>query len=606
LLNDSVKIPFFLLALLLWGLNVSAQQRFILEINSSDQSERFVKQKIDYQNALPDSAAVVKELQKVIRQLQAGAYLEASVEQLERQDTTFFATLRTGALYEWANLKNGNVDKSFLSKVGYRERLYQNKPFYYTDLVELQEALLAYAENNGYPFAAVWLDSLQIADGQIEAALMLQKNQLAFFDEINIIGDARISKAYLQSYLGIVPGEPFSKAKVLKIRNRIKELPFLNERQNATVTFLGEKARVNVFLAPKKASRFDFILGFLPTSNASIGANPDIKRFQVTATFEADMANQFGLGENIYLQFEQLRPETQELQLRFAYPYILNLPFGIDTQFELYKRDTAYLDVISDLGIQYLLEGGNYIKAFWNQSATNLLNINARAIKQSRRLPAILDVRNSTFGLEYHIQRLDYRYNPRRGWATWFRGGAGFKEILKNDDILGLEDPDQSSFSFAGLYDTLNLNTVQYKLSGRAEAYLPVFGNSTVKGSVRVGGIFSEQDIYFNEQFRLGGNRILRGYDEESIFATRYAVFTLEYRLLLGQNSYLYTFGDYGIVDNKTVEIDRIDYPLGFGAGITFETGVGIFGFSLALGRLSDGSFDVRNTKSHFGYISLF
>ena len=120
------------------------------------------------------------------------------------------------------------------------------------------------------------------------------------------------------------------------------------------------------------------------------------------------------------------------------------------------------------------------------------------------------------------------------------------------------------------------------------------------------GGIFGKEPVYQNEQFRIGGNRVMRGYDEESIFATKFIVFTLEYRFLIGQNSYLYTFGDYGYIENITPEIMRYEHLLGFGAGITFETKVGIFGFSLALGRLSDNTFDLRNVKSHFGYINVF
>ncbi|MFT5167641.1 MAG: outer membrane translocation and assembly module TamA [Saprospiraceae bacterium] len=602
----TTKVIKSLIPLLLLVVNLPAQKQFLLQLKGLDKEEAFLEKKLKFEENLPDSLAVIKELKKVIRQLQDNAYIEASIDQLERRDSIYTAYLKVGDLYEWANLKNGNVEDAFLSKVGFRERLYQSKPFYYKDLVKLQESLLVYAENNGYPFVSVWLDSLQIGEGKITAALMMEKNQLVFFDKVNVIGDAKISQAYLQSYLGINEGDPFSKTQVLKIRNRIKELPFLNEKQNATITFAGEKATVNIFLEPRKASRFDFIFGFLPNSNVSTGPNPEIRRFQFTATFEADMHNQFALGERIYLKFEQLRPETQDLEIQFAYPYILNLPFGIDTKFNLYKRDTSYLDVISDLGIQYLLEGGNYLKAFWNRTSTNVLNVNEQLMLQSRRLPSSLDVSNSTFGLEYNLQKLDYRFNPRKGWSLLVRGGAGVKQIKKNNAILGLEDPEDLDFSFESLYDTLNLSTFQYKFSTQIEGYLPVLSNGVIKGGVRLGGIFAENAIYQNEQFRLGGNKIMRGYDEETIFATRYAVFTLEYRLLLGQNSYLYTFGDYGYIDNKTTAIDRIEHPLGFGAGITFETGVGIFGFSLALGQLSDKSFDFRNVKTHFGYISYF
>ena len=604
--NIKTKVIKSLIPLLLLVINLPAQSQFLLQLKALDKEEDFLKKKLKFEETFSDSVSLTQELQKIIRQLQGNAYLEASVDQLQKQDSVYIAHLSVGNLYEWASLKNGNVEKAFLSKVGFRERLYQDKPFYYKDLVKLQESLLEYAENNGYPFASVWLDSLHIEGSNVSAILMMDKNQLTFFGEVNVIGDAKISQTYLQNYLGINAGEPYSKAKVLKIRNRIKELPFLNEKQNATITFAGEKATPNVFLAPKKASRFDFIFGFLPNSNATTGPNPEIRRFQITATFEADMHNQFGLGERIFVEFEQLRPETQDLELQFAYPYILNLPFGIDTKFNLYKRDTSYIDVISDLGIQYLFEGGNYLKAFWNRTSTNILNVNQQFILQSRRLPSSLDVSNSSFGLEYNLQKLDYRYNPRKGWALLVRGGAGLKQIKKNNTILGLEDPEDLEFRFESLYDTLNLNTFQYKFSSRVEGYLPMFSNGVLKGSVRGGAILSEHAVYQNEQFRLGGNRIMRGYDEESIFATRYAIFTLEYRLLLGQNSYLYAFGDYGYVENKTASLDRIERPLGIGAGITFETGVGIFGFSLALGRLSDKSFDFRNTKTHFGYVSYF
>ena len=600
------KVIKSIIPLLLLVLNLPAQKQFLLEIISPDQEARFIEKNLTFEKKLRDSTSVIKELQKVIRQLQDNTYLEASIDELSLKDSTYTATLKVGKSYEWASLKNGNVEKAFLSKVGYRERLYENKPFYYKDLVKLQESLLEYAENNGYPFASVWLDSLKIKDGEISARLMMKRNQLIFIDEINVVGEAKISQAYLQNYLGLRVGEPYSKAKILKVRNRIRELPFLNEKQDVTISFFKEKAKINLFLEPKKASRFDFIFGFLPTSNAMVGPNPDVKRFQVTATFEADMHNQFGLGERIFLEFEQLRPQTQDLEIQFAYPYIFNLPFGVDTKFDLYKRDTSYIDIISDLGVQYLLEGGNYLKVFWNRTATNILSVNENSILQSRRLPASLDVSNSTFGLEYNLQKLDYRFNPRKGWAVWLRGGAGIKEIRKNTTILALEDPEDLDFKFESLYDTLNLSTFQYKLSSNLEGYIPVFANGVVKGSLRLGGILSENSIYQNEQFRIGGNRIMRGYDEESIFATRYAVMTLEYRLLLGQNSYLYAFGDYGYIQNKTVLLNTTSNPLGLGAGITFETGVGVFGFSLAIGRLPDNSFDFRNTKTHFGYVSYF
>lgn len=56
----------------------------------------------------------------------------------------------------------------------------------------------------------------------------------------------------------------------------------------------------------------------------------------------------------------------QELELEFNYFFVLGLFFGVDFSFDLYKCDIFYFDLELDFGIQYLFEGGNYLKVFWN------------------------------------------------------------------------------------------------------------------------------------------------------------------------------------------------------------------------------------------------
>ena len=269
--------------------------------------------------------------------------------------------------------------------------------------------------------------------------------------------------------------------------------------------------------------------------------------------------------------------------------------------FELYRRDTNYITIIYDLGIQYLLEGGNYIKAFWNNTQTNLLSVDTSKIILEQQLPDTLDVRYSSFGVEYNWSQLDYRLNPRKGFFAKIRANAGVKQVSPNNTIL-------SSDRLAGLYDSIQLRSFQYNVQASLAAYFPLLKRSTIKAGVQVGFTFSEQPIYANEQFRIGGTQLLRGFDEESIFATSFAIFTLEYRLLLGQNSFLYTFFDYASIEAETINIreNTLDDPLGFGAGISFETKAGIFGISLAYGRQRSNPIDFGAPKVHFGYISLF
>jgi len=592
------------LFLILFSFTLQAQT-YTLQLTPLDKNENFLKDNLDLPPSYSDSLAVINTLSKVVLDLHSQSYLEASIDSVYQFEKTFNAFVHIGAKYEWATLTNGNVEPAFLEQVGFRERLYNGKDFHYEEVLKLQESLLEYTENNGYPFASVQLGDIEIQKGKIAAKIFMQKNKLVTIEKIKIEGDAKISERYLENYLGIKKESLYSKEKIFKIKQRIRELPFVQSVKDPTLTFKGDKATVNLFLQKKKASRFDFLIGFLPRTNNQ----PQTSRVLITGTFNMDMHNQFGLGERIFAEFQQLSPGTQDLDLQFTYPYIMDLPFGTDLKFNLYKRDSSYLDVAFDVGVQYLLEGGNYLKAFWTNTSTNLLTINqsqVNSIFSTKKLPSNIDVSNSTFGLEYNLQNLDYRFNPRKGWGILTRAGAGLKTIKRNNAILELQDSNDPTFDYGTLYDSLNLKTFQYQLGATLQNYVPIGQLGTIKTSIQSGWIFSPQEIFRNEQYRLGGNKLLRGFDEETIFSTRYAILTIEPRLLIGQNSYLFVFGDLGYTEDKTNETNTIDRPMGFGAGLTFETKVGLFGFSLALGKQLGNSFNYRDMKIHFGYVSLF
>ncbi|MEJ0103088.1 MAG: hypothetical protein WDO19_11235 [Bacteroidota bacterium] len=55
-----------------------------------------------------------------------------------------------------------HVDADLLDAVGWRERQFTDKPMDFEQVKTWQEKILVYLENNGYPFAKVYLDSLQI------------------------------------------------------------------------------------------------------------------------------------------------------------------------------------------------------------------------------------------------------------------------------------------------------------------------------------------------------------------------------------------------------------------------------------------------------------
>ncbi|MFK7946787.1 MAG: BamA/TamA family outer membrane protein [Saprospiraceae bacterium] len=568
-----------------------------LQLSITSESQKNIIEKIDYETTHFQIPTLQKTLNQVVTDLQSQAYLTASIDSISRKGNEFEAFLFVGEQYRWAELNTENIDELLLSKIGFREKLYQDKAFDYQQVVKLKNAILDYYENNGFPFASVKLSSIDIQKDKIKANLSLDKGPLILINSIELVKPIpNLSVGYLENYLGIKKGDLYSEVKIKAIRKRLQELPFIKERQSVRVLFVGNSAKIYLFLNKQKASQFDFLIGFLPQ-------NEETGRLTLTGNVQLYFQNILGKGELIDIKWQQLRPLTPQLDLRLAYPYILNLPLGVDVDFHLYRRDTTYIDINYNLGVQYLFEGGNYVKVFLDNFQTNVLTINEQQVINTRQLPRTLDVNNATFGLEWQQQNLDYRFNPRKGLSLKLRGGAGIKRIDESNLIAALSD---STFDYTSLYDNIQTRSVQLRLQGEAAYFIPFGSRGTVKVGVQSGGVLTQDSIYQNELYRIGGNQILRGFDEESIFSSLYAIGTIEGRLLTGQNAYLFSFFDFGYMQNKSVGRNITDFPFGFGLGLTLELGAGVLTFSVASGRQLKNPINFQATKIHVGFVSFF
>ncbi len=559
--------------------------------------EAFVRKQYRLKEAYADRQSLTKDLQGMLLALYNKGYLSASVDTIEDLDDRYLAWVFVGEQYQWVALHPGNVETPVLSQCGYKEQRYEGTRLGYQDLSKLMNAILTYHENNGYPFATIRLDSVFIDGTGIEASLHLQENQLMSFDTFAITGDAKVNKKYLYSYLGIRPDDLYNEALVQNISRRLAELPFLAEERPPTVTFIQDKARVNLYLQDRKASQFDFLLGILPNNEIT-------GRILITGEANLHLVNPFGTGKEIRLNWRKLQAGTQNLNVGFVYPYILTLPIGTDLDFQLYKRDTLFLDIDYRIGLQYLFLGKNYVEAFVQNKATNVITVDTATVIRTRSLPEYNDVRNALYGLAGNYQKLDYAFNPRKGTALNASAGIGTKRIRKNNGVSELDDPETGG-TFNYLYDSIGTRSIQYQVKLRFAQYFPVKRRSTVMLGFKGAALFTE-NTFQNEQFRIGGTKVLRGFDEESIFATLYGVLTAEYRFLLSKNSYFNVFFDGAYVEDGTLGRYSSQWPYGFGAGLSFETKAGMFGVSYAIGSRQGQAPDVRSAKIHFGYYNYF
>ena len=544
--------------------------------------------KINYKPVVKDSSESKMIGNSVLNELYKMGYLIASIDSFYIREKVHQLYISKGAEIQWAQLKKGNFAEEALESIDFAPSIFESKVFNIKQLNKLFEKVITFYENRGYPFVSIQLKDVEFTEQyQISAQLHLEKNTLYKIDSVQVLGNSQIGKAYLLNYLGLYEGDLYQEDKIVSIEDRIREIPFVTMTAKPEVQFFEEGVKIVLRLNEKKASRFDGVLGLLTNENTG--------RVELTGDVDLNLINGIKRGETFGLNWRKLKGNSQDLNVDIIYPYLFKTPFGVAVDFKLFKRDTTFLDLETKVGINYLLERGDFVSLFVENKTSNLLSRNSFA--EAIQIPELGDVRVNSFGLAYVRNKTNYKYNPTSGLLMNLNFSAGRKELRK---IRVLEQ------SKPELYDSIQLRTNQFKGGVLLEYYIPLAQRSTIKIANRSASIYSER-LYANELMRIGGLRTLRGFDEESISASTFSIFTLEYRFLLDQNSFFSVFSDYGLYENNTTGVEYIsDTPVGVGAGVSFETKAGIFTFNYAVGSQFGNPIDIRAAKIHFGFINFF
>lgn len=432
--------------------------------------------------------------------------------------------------------------------------------------------------------------------GGVSGILKLQKGELRKIDSVHIDENVGVSKGYLERYLDIFEGSNYSEKKLGNISARLRELPFLQESAPWQVAFKLTDTRLKLFLKPKRANQLNAIIGLIP-NNVQTG------KFLVTADATLALQNILSYGESIAVTYQNLQYRSPKVNADLVWPYLLNSPIGIDAHFSLFKRDTTFSRTSLQAGLRYQVNATDYIRLFYQDMRNHLIAVDTAYIKQYKRLPDNADVSADGAGLELVINRTDYRLNPRKGWQLRLSTSALLRRVQRSDAVTALTD--LSGFDYAKLYDSLEQQRYQYHAEGSLAGYLPL-GKKTVLMCAYNGAWVSGRHLFQNELYQVGGFKLLRGFDEQSVYANQYHILTLEMRLLLDRNSYFYLFSDNGYVQGYYNGFGREGIYDGFGMGTTLETKTGIFTISYALGRSDTQALQFKQSKIHFGYLAYF
>lgn len=562
----------FSILLVLFVFNAIGQEKYSLSVQLDNELQ------IEYDSVHSDSLKVFQEIEVFQTKLKARGYISSYYRFSMENDSNVVCHFTVGEKYIWKNLTVSNL----INQIAPSIEDFSTKTFNENKLKSEVAYLLEVCEDNGYPFAQVFFDSVMISEGEIEAKLDVSLNDFVIVDSIIVKGGMKTSLNYVTKQIGIEKGDVYNEGLIDKINIKVSNIPFVETIRTSEVYFTKGKATLVLYLKDKTASRFDGIIGLNPDEGTG--------KIGITGDLKVDLLNAFKKGENIILNWEQAKSESQNYLARFSYPFLFSSRIGLETGLNYYRQDSTFANLDADFGFSFFLDEKQ-------KAGVSAQVIESNSLLASQASLAGLPVTNSArtiyYGVNYSYNSLDYRLNPRRGLSVLANLKTGNKTIVKDADLVNLE------------YENLEEKTIQIKTDVTVSYFLPLFKKSTVLLKLHSGNVFGD-NIFLNELYQLGGLKTIRGFNQQSILASNFYIATSEFRYLFDRNSAVFGYLDYAYYESKSTTGFETDVPFGFGVGTNFQTKAGIFSLSYGLGKQKGNPILFKNGKVHFGFVSLF
>ena len=447
-----------------------------------------------------------------------------------------------------------NVD-DYISSLNYLK----GEIFNLYEIENIIENLLSDFEDEGFPFAAVKVQSVYLYDdstGDDHLAhiyLSLDEGKKSTIDKIEVTGNSSTKDYVIVRELRIEQGEVYSQAKVENLPRRLNKLRFFDPVP-APSFYLNSKndGVLQINVKERNTNNFDGIIGYIPPQNENESG-------YVTGMVDITLKNIFGTGRAAAISWEKLTRVSQELELKYLEPWLFGYPFNLNARLFQRIQDSTYVQRIIGGGIEYLATEDISATAF----------VLAEQVIPTTREVKVFTVYNSSSITTGVGLTIDLRDDPL---ATL----SGF--IFENSysySAKTINGPPE--YISEGLETEINLQRITAGLG----AYFEVFPRNVialrVNGKELSGPFFEQSDLW-----RFGGTKTVRGYREEQFLASRIAWTNLEYRLMLSQRTYTFVFFDSGYYLLEPIpEIGILraeDFIFGYGIGIALDTAIGITG----------------------------
>ena len=541
-------------------------QEFQLKVSSLKEKDSDLANNILFQSIHLNKKSVYTEIDSIKKKIELIGYLSSRLDTVIKIDSLYNAKFDFGKQIKIIRINYKYLTNSFLSKKALQQISSKVTDAYFEisflNMEYAMQYIANYYENNGYAFTQVYLAKIQLVDNFAVAELKIKTTKARTIDKIITNGYTDFPKNYISHELHLKIGEKFNKSKLNYASVAMRKITFAEEQKPPEVLFTKDSTFIYLYFKKKQANKFDGLIGF--------SSKEEKKGLEFNGYLDLSFNNIFNKGENIDLFWKNNGNDNQRFYIGAKIPYFFNLPIIPKINFELFRQDSTYSNTLTNIDLSYTLSKRGFITASFHTENSNVLT--------SKFNPTIESFKNIFYGVNYNYEK------------------------VINNKMFPLKFKLDFSTYF-GKRKIENTTTNQFKILLHTN-YLWAFDQKNYIFLQNQSALLNSKNYYENELYRIGGVNNIRGINEESIFASSYSIFNLEYRFKPNNSSYFYSITDFSYLEDKSTSKKSQIFSLGL--GYAFITKLGLLNISYAIAKPNDNPFIYRNSKIHIKIISYF
>lgn len=562
------KAFFFIFIIALFFFGECLGQNLSLKIEGHDLLETQTIDSLHYLKAHQDVSSINLELEQLQNKLYQLGYLENERKGLDKiNDSTFLALVYLNNKFETLSLY---YDKSIISPTILKQISNQVFPDYFNlKFSEIESSLHLISSElstNGYPFAKLKLKEINLTDRTTMVARLTVEaaEKPRQIDKVIIKGYGKFPQTFLKYFLKIKPRQVFDIKSIKNKTDQISSLHFAKQIKTPEVLFSKDSTTLYLYLEKTQSNAFDGFLGF--------GTNDRTNKLEFDGFLNLNLVNNLNYGESLRLLYKSDENDQKTFEVATSLPYLFHSPIGMDALLRIFKRDSSFTTVNQSVKLHYQVHTKHKVWAgIQTTSSNNLLNDSFSVAIED------YDTNYVSMAYQFVAPAANQRLFP-------------VKSKFFMDTYLGSRktslDTEKQSFITLDAFHIFNLNN-------KNSFYF------------RANGARLVSDTYFeNELARFGGINSIRGFEENSLFASTYGLINTEYRLQLSPSLYLHSITDVAYYENPVTAIKSKLFGYGFGFGILTKSG--LLKFNYANGKTEKTPFKLSNSKIHLSLSTRF